>query len=548
MSGEKDMIKKLLSYGIAVLLIFTMDLPVGAKTPIDINWVDVEWWGSPTEYVPEGDMMVMQAYVNGKMRYGIVRCSDGEIIVPFEYDYIGEFSEGIGRIEYYDTLGVADKIGFINSDGQIITEIEFDDVRDFHDGMAQFFIETDTGMKGGFVDTSGQVVVPAVFDVTGSFHDGVAIVGFYSDDGRNSYFGLIDKTGEYIVYPEFYWIDTFSEGIAGVVARTENGLKAGYMDISGQIIISPEYDNGYSFSEGFALVGMTTKREHFAAETKWGFINAKGQLITELEYDMARSFQEGMAVVCKEDENGESKWGFINTNGDITVPLIYDRAYDGFYDNGIALVMKDSQNGAINKDGEIVIPLEYDDIGYLGNDLIWVKSEGKDGIMDGSGEIIVPLGYNQIDELNDVHKWSYEDYHPNEAVLAQIDYKKCIINGTKEIIELQDSYDRVGKFNSGLALVTRYTGRNSAVQGLINMDGEAVVPCEYGRVENLGECGMVWDGDRVGFFKNMYITNEVAKSPAKSIHLIVGAVAVIGASACSTILIVRKKRTVQSEQ
>ena len=79
-------------------------------------------------------------------------------------------------------------------------------------------------------------------------------------------------------------------------------------------------------------------------------------------------------------------------------------------------------------------------------------------------------------------------------------------------------------------------------------DGEVVIPCEYGRVENLGECGMVWDGDRVGFFKNMYITNEVAKSPAKSIHLIVGAVAVIGASACSTILIVRKKCTVQSEQ
>lgn len=187
------MMKKLLSYGIAVLLIVTTALPVGARTPIDINWVDVEWWGSPTEYVPEGDMMVMQAYVNGKMRYGIVRCSDGEIIVPFEYDYIGEFSEGIGRIEYCDTLGVADKIGFINSDGQIITEIEFDEVGGFHDGMAQFFVETDSGMKGGFVDTSGQVVVPAVFDATGSFHDGAAIVGFYSDDGRNLYFGLIDK-------------------------------------------------------------------------------------------------------------------------------------------------------------------------------------------------------------------------------------------------------------------------------------------------------------------------------------------------------------------
>ena len=55
------MMKKLLSYGIAVLLIVTTALQVGARTPIDINWVDVEWWGSPTEYVPEGVMMVLQA-------------------------------------------------------------------------------------------------------------------------------------------------------------------------------------------------------------------------------------------------------------------------------------------------------------------------------------------------------------------------------------------------------------------------------------------------------------------------------------------------------
>ena len=534
--------KKLLSYGIAVLLIVTTALPVGAKTTIDINWLDVEWWGSPTEYVPKGDMMVMQAYVNDKMSYGIVRCSDGEIIVPFEYNYIGEFSEGIGRIE-----GTDGKFGFINSDGQIITEIEYDTVGDFHDGMAQVFIETETGVKGGFIDISGQVVVPAVFDATRSFHDGVAIVELCSDDGRNSYFGLIDKTGEYIVYPEFYWIDTFSEGIAGVVARTENGLKAGYMDISGQMTIAPEYDDGYSFAGGFALVGMTTKREHFAAETKYGFINTKGQLITELEYDMARSFQEGMAAVCKEDENGESKWGFINTNGDIAVPLIYDRAYDGFYDNGIALVGKDSQKGAINKAGEIVIPLEYDDIAYLGSDLIWVKSEGKDGIIDGSGEIIVPLGYNQIDELNDVHKWLHENHNPNEAVLALINNKTCIINGAKEIIELQDYYNKVEKFNSGLAKVTKNTGRDSANHGFINVDGEEVIPCEYGRVENLGEGGMVWDSSRIGFFKNMYITDESVKSPAKSIHLIVGAVAVIGVLACTAAFIIRKKRITRSE-
>ncbi|MFO0175197.1 MAG: WG repeat-containing protein, partial [Aphanizomenon sp.] len=91
------------------------------------------------------------------------------------------------------------------------------------------------------------------------------------------------------------------------------GNKWGYIDRTGQFIINPQFDEADIFSEELAAVKMGEK---------WGYINQYGDLIIPLTFDFAKPFYEGMALVniggkLKPDqEQGKAffvggKWGYI---------------------------------------------------------------------------------------------------------------------------------------------------------------------------------------------------------------------------------------------
>src|SRR3990170_1437960 len=72
---------------------------------------------------------------------------------------------------------------------------------------------------------------------------------------QNGKWGFIDKTGKYVINPQFDYVFSFSEGLA----RVRLGGKWGFIDKTGKYVINPQFDGADSFSEGLARVMLGGK-------------------------------------------------------------------------------------------------------------------------------------------------------------------------------------------------------------------------------------------------------------------------------------------------
>ena len=73
----------------------------------------------------------------------------------------------------------------------------------------------------------------------------------------NDKWGYIDRTGKFVVEPQFDRVFWFTENGWALIER--NG-KSGYIDRTGKIIISPQFDKVYCFAEnGLAVVELNSK-------------------------------------------------------------------------------------------------------------------------------------------------------------------------------------------------------------------------------------------------------------------------------------------------
>lgn len=122
-----------------------------------------------------------------KGKYGY-RDKDGEFLIQPQFDYAGEFSEGLAVVG----LGKfpATKWGYINLQGQVVIPAQFDGAHDFSEGMAAVSI----GGKLGYIDRTGKLVVSAQFDEAQKFTGGRARVRVVKTG-----YGYINKTGEFVV-------------------------------------------------------------------------------------------------------------------------------------------------------------------------------------------------------------------------------------------------------------------------------------------------------------------------------------------------------------
>ncbi len=111
-------------------------------------------------------------------------------------------------------------------------------------------------------------------------------------------YGAIDKTGKYIIPPQFDNIESFSEGLALVEVQG----KTGYVDRTGKMVIPLFEGYAKSFSEGLAVA---IKRGY-----KYGYIDKTGKYAIPPQFDEAGSFHEGIAAV-----KTERGYGYLNKQG-----------------------------------------------------------------------------------------------------------------------------------------------------------------------------------------------------------------------------------------
>jgi len=77
-------------------------------------------------------------------------------------------------------------------------------------------------------------------------------VGFHRGSGSGQAdrkWVFIDKTGQFAIKPQYYWVDSFSEGLAWV----EGGQgKEGFIDKTGKLVIARRFWDATPFSGGYA--------------------------------------------------------------------------------------------------------------------------------------------------------------------------------------------------------------------------------------------------------------------------------------------------------
>jgi hypothetical protein len=237
----------------------------------------------------KGEMEIQAEYKDvynfkeGMARVKVDHCfyinKKGKVVIKLKPEFYTayNFSEGLARI----TNG---KYGYIDQNGNMKIKPQFDFAHDFIDGIAGASIDN----KWGFIDTNGEFIIKPEYDLyTSSFSEGMAKVVM---DGK-AYF--INLEGERLFSLENTYGSDFREGLA----KASKYNKWGYIDKTGTWVVEPQYDSANWFSDG---LGMVYKKKN-----GWSYLDSTGNVVLEFEkknYYNMQSFKEGLAGFKKKDD------------------------------------------------------------------------------------------------------------------------------------------------------------------------------------------------------------------------------------------------------
>ncbi len=171
----------------------------------------------------------------------------GKTVIPFKYDEVGEFREGLCKAY------LGNKFGFINKKGDLLINNVYDDTHNFSEGMA--FVGKfgeNFNVKWGFINKDGVVIEDFIYSIVLDFSEGLAAVNL------NEKWGFIDKDGKTVIDFKYTQADSFKNGLAFVVDKI-NG-KAGYIDKTGKFF--------FDFVKYDILIDWRTNQRFYSFKNK----------------------------------------------------------------------------------------------------------------------------------------------------------------------------------------------------------------------------------------------------------------------------------------
>ena len=157
-------------------------------------------------------------------------------IAPQPY-YAWDFSEGLAAIAQNG------QIGFIDKTGQIVIEPRFADVQSFSEGLAAVKV----GDRWGYINKTGQIVIEPKFQAAQSFSEGLAAVA------QSEGWSYINPSGAIAIAGPFSGVVRPASAFSGNFAIARTGNTAGIIDKTGRFVVAPEFADIVQLSEGLAL-------------------------------------------------------------------------------------------------------------------------------------------------------------------------------------------------------------------------------------------------------------------------------------------------------
>ncbi len=228
--------------------------------------------------------------VKVKEKWGYLN-TEGELAIEAKYEATSPFNNGFATAKKGTGFYVIDKEG--NETKVDVLEIKA--LKQFTEGMAVF---NSLDGKTGFVNTDGKVVIEPKFLSTGYFKNGVAWakneykqLGYINTKGEwaiepkfmagkdfdkisglarvkyKDQWAYVTMDGE-IIYVD---TDTWGDFYNGLAKGRKNG-KLGFFDKTGNFVIEPQFEGVRNFRNGFAAAKLNGK---------WGMINTVGEWVIQ---------------------------------------------------------------------------------------------------------------------------------------------------------------------------------------------------------------------------------------------------------------------------
>lgn len=260
---------------------------------------------------PLSDNIMLHYFQDDKVR--VYNCTTGK--------YTTGRLNWVARPMGYDSLtvyAVPGRRGYINiNTGEIVIDARSNDYSKawvFSEGLAAVMKDG----KVGFINPANEIVIPLQYDCSGRcdvleydyiFHEGYCIM-----TDREGNVGLIDKTGEWVISPEYSSIDMVSDGF--VLCRDG---KKWQVDLEGEVTKPFMFDSTYYLNYPVGYDEYGDIRYEFADYLKYkvgdlfGIMDRiTGDAVTPAIYVDINMLSEGLFEV-QDQENCD--WHLLNADG-----------------------------------------------------------------------------------------------------------------------------------------------------------------------------------------------------------------------------------------
>lgn len=277
---------------------------------------------------------------------------------------------------------------------------------------------------GGF-STSGPTQITSLFTENGKLllpdtYEGIQYVGggiIQAYKARTFYH--FDEQGKPLPAFQGYKVVSYSKGVAVIFKDQQYGLA----DSTGKILAVPQYEDAKEFREGKLAV---------KSKGSWGFIDQSGKALTPFKYAEPGYFMSGFAIV----QTGRNAYGIIDSLGQEVTPFTFSYIYGAkpgeiyafntnnvvryglrrkdsgkieiyddiseikYFNEGLAIAIKNGKKGYLDENGKTVIPFEYAESMPLKNGLAAVHNGKNWGVVNRQNETVIPFLYEGLEVIN----------------------------------------------------------------------------------------------------------------------------------------------------
>ena len=312
-------------------------------------------------------------------KYGFANGS-GTLVVPYVYDEIGTWSEGLIFVKRERWTG------FLNENGDEIIDLHgfmWEQTPVFEDGLCVLIQSgLSANYKFGCIDKNRHIVIPFLYDSCRYLGHRLWLAKKPNYKGLIAYNREIANLSQYEVSE-----DSYHSGLLGIAKEGRYGLLYwGCIDTMGRVVVPLSYE---SICIQKSCPVVIAKRQD-----KYCVVSSTGRELTTPIYDEIRMFNNGVSFVL---QNG--RWGVIDERGRCVVPPQYIEVKD-FVDFRASVKDTSGQWGIIDTQGRIILTCQYMNIGVFNEGLCPVQKIGivnsKWGFVDLNGKLVIPCNFAEV--------------------------------------------------------------------------------------------------------------------------------------------------------